>query len=102
MNNNQYNKEKKFENELHTSLKFYGYLFPENENEVISFEKLYGKTEIEVPSFEKIFSKSYLSLESDIFDLNMRLAAFSPTGNQLPTFLNDDSVNDFDSSKKDD
>ena len=102
MNNNQDNKEEKFENELHASLKFYGYLFPENENEVIVFDKLYGKTEIETPSFEKLISISDIALDSDIVDLNMRSAAFSPRENQMPTFLNDDSIKDIDSSKKED
>ena len=92
MNNNQdKNTEEKFETELHASLKIYGYLFPENEKDVIAFENLYGKTEIETPSIEKLFSENSIPLDSGTIDLNIRLAAFTPTENQIPDFFKDES-----------
>jgi len=77
MNNTEINNEKKFEDELFSSLKFYGYLFPENVPQVEVFEHLDHKITLDPPSIEEILSTDSDASFVNITDLEIGLAAYS-------------------------
>jgi hypothetical protein len=71
------NGELSFEAELYNSLKFYGYLFPENVQEVEIFEQLYNKDIVEPLSFHSVLSKDSRTSQAETLDIELGLAAFS-------------------------
>lgn len=77
---NQYlSDEQKFEQKLFHTLKFYGYLFPDNAKDVDNFEELYGDTEIDIP--EHLQSLEMRNHEENLhldLDFTNNVAAFSP------------------------
>lgn len=88
--------EQEFEKKLFYSLKRYGYLFPENKQDIEKLEELYGDTEIEIPAHLQNLNvpKADEELPSD-FDVDYRVAAFSskePGSFELPEDEEDPEV----------
>ncbi len=101
MNNNPENiNEAAFEAELYDSLKFYGYLFPENVRDVELFEKLYGKNEVKSPVVGDILSKEDDNLWRASIDSNMSLAAYASEDDQFPEIPGEES-DDIENTDKD-
>jgi hypothetical protein len=80
------NNEAAFEAELYNSLKFYGYLFPENVEEVEAFEQLQDQNIGETPSLHNIISTDTDTLLSNSVDLEIGLAAYSSPEHEFPKF----------------
>lgn len=92
MNNSENNKETAFEAELYNSLKFYGYLFPENVPQVETFELLYGGQSVDTPLFQDVLSVDNDAPFTDIIDLEIGLAAYSSPDNQFPDLPDEEST----------
>lgn len=88
-------KEKEFEKKLFHSLKYFGYLFPENIDDVDKFEELYGDTQIDVPEHLELEESHNSNAESILdFDFSNRIAAFSSkkiSNFEIPKDLNIES-----------
>jgi len=92
-----------FEHEFYKALNFYGYLLPNNSNDIERFEELYGKTEIDTPSLielPKTKSEKSIPLLGEMnFDLSLGVAAF--TSNENDSFhIPDDLVKNIKQEKK--
>ncbi len=95
-NNKEHNnsEDQAFEFELFNSLKSYGYLFPENTQDVVKFEELYGNTDIEIPSNIKLPShEDILKLKGVDFEVPMDIAAFISDEDTLPEDMPDNNLN---------
>ncbi|HEY4193935.1 MAG TPA: hypothetical protein VGM63_00250 [Mucilaginibacter sp.] len=84
--NRENNNEKTFESELYNSLKFYGYLFPENVLQVERFDKLFDVINSGAPGLENLFPLNNQFSNPESFDLNLSIAAYSDENSQFPEF----------------
>lgn len=85
--------EAKFEAEVHNSLNYFGYIFPETTTDVERFEELYGDTEIETPSAFDILSKKKHSetIDFNILNNQMGMAAYAPDTDPLVEYKSAES-----------
>lgn len=94
MNNTpENNNEAAFEAELFRSLKSFGYLFPENIQQVEAFEKLHGNHSVDTPTLKDILSEDHGDSFSNNINLDMGIAAYSNPDDPFPD-LGDDADND--------
>lgn len=71
-------KEKKIEHTIFNSLKYYGFLFPENVEDVDRFEELYGDTDVDIPEHLQSLESLQLNENNPLdFDFSNNMAAFS-------------------------
>jgi hypothetical protein len=89
-----------FERELFNSLKFYGYLFPENVSEVDKFEKQFKKINKAAPGIGNILPLNNQFSAAENFDLNLSIAAYSDEENQFPEFPDEKSIDKQDENKE--
>ncbi|MEO6669296.1 MAG: hypothetical protein ABIN36_07460 [Ferruginibacter sp.] len=89
--NPEMNNEKKFEDELFNSLKFYGYLFPENVSQIEAFEGLHNESIVNAPSINDILLlESGASVDNSI-NLEIGLAAYSSSDDTFLDIPEEDS-----------